>query len=72
MGDQLIVQFQFQNGAIKREAANTQAAFLHSFNSKMVRLKGFRTIPSSAGLSEFQFQNGAIKSACSSIFNICI
>ena len=56
------LRFQFQYGSIKSHNIPTDLQFLTSFNSNMVRLKGFggeRTQPHSRA---FQFQYGSIKS----------
>ena len=55
------VQFQFQNGAIKRKIEQEITRFEISFNSKMVRLKEHLWHLFQFHLSLFQFQNGAIK-----------
>ena len=54
------VVFQFQCGAIKSLYGGIGKSMLTSFNSNVVRLKGFaQGLP--GGLHGFQFQCGAIK-----------
>ena len=60
--------FQFQTGAIKRQAKLRPAQNKPMcFNSKLVRLKVTRNIITHYDLTMFQFQTGAIKRSADAI-----
>ena len=55
-------KFQFQIGAIRRQAVVNGIKAIVCFNSKLVRLEGRLSMPTWVLVAGFQFQIGAIRS----------